>query len=227
MNIKYEQTPIKFKGSVFTTLVLYLTSNKINIISYFLTREIKKSPEFFENAPVMINLSLLPKNSNWNKIKDVITSHGLKIIGVVDCYDFYLKDIIQKSGFPIFSNTKSLINEKKNNQKSFHKSIFYKNTIHSGQTIYAKNSDLIITNNVNEGSELISDGNIHVYGKLSGRALAGAHGDNTRRIFCTNLCSELLSISGEYCLMDSIPKNIFNKSAQVIFKNGIVNIKKL
>ncbi|CAL4321596.1 septum site-determining protein MinC [Buchnera aphidicola] len=228
MNLKYEKIPIKLKGSIFTTLVLYLNSNKINIINYFLKQEIKKSPEFFKNAPIIINLSLLPKYSNWNEIQELIISYGLKIIGIVGCHDFYLKNIIQKSGLPIFSNTKNLVEKKKkNSKKKFYKSIFYENTIHSGQTIYSKKSDLIIINNVNEGAELISDGNIHVYGKLCGRALAGAHGDRTRRIFCTNLCSELLSISGEYCLMDAIPKKIFNKSAQVIYKNGMVKIKKL
>jgi septum site-determining protein MinC len=227
MNVKYEKIPLKLKGSVFTTLVLYLNSNKKNIIDYFLRQEIKKSPEFFKNAPIIINLSLFPKNSNWREIYKLIISHGLIIIGFVECNDSYLKNLIKKLGFPIFSNTKSLLNKEKKNKKIVHKSIFFKNTIHSGQTIYAKKSDLIVTNNVNEGAELIADGNIHVYGKLRGRALAGAHGDHTRKIFCTNLYAELLSISGEYCLIDSIPKNILNKSAQVSFKNGIVCIKKL
>ncbi|NIH16809.1 MAG: septum site-determining protein MinC [Buchnera aphidicola (Periphyllus lyropictus)] len=229
MNQKFKKIPITFKGSVFTTLILYLKSNKVNKIYDALQKKIKESPKFFKNAPIIVNLSLFPKNSNWIKIQKVILSSGFLIIGISECYDLYLKKIIQKLGLPIFSNTRKLINLKKKSIKNkiLFKSIIYKNTIRSGQTIYAKKSDLIIINNVNEGSELIADGNIHVYGKLSGRALAGAHGDSTRRIFCTNLYSELLSISGEYCLMDLIPKNILNKSAQIFLKKGIINIKKL
>ncbi|CAL4321569.1 Septum site-determining protein MinC [Buchnera aphidicola (Periphyllus testudinaceus)] len=220
--------PIKFQGSVFTTLVLYLKSNKIELINYALKKKIKESPFFFQNAPIIINLSLFPDSSNWKKIKKIILKNNFFILGISECKNENLKRKIINSGFPIFSNNNNLIQKKKNKSiKKIYKSIFYKNTIRSGQTIYARKSDLIITNNVNEGSEIIADGNIHVYGKLNGRALAGAHGDFTRKIFSTHLFSELLSISGEYCLMDSIPKNILNKSAQIYLKNGIVKIKKL
>ncbi|MCS5933143.1 hypothetical protein LNQ03_31960 [Klebsiella pneumoniae subsp. pneumoniae] len=34
------------------------------------------------------------------------------------------------------------------------------------------------------GAELIADGNIHVYGMMRGRALAGAGGDRDAQIFC-------------------------------------------
>ncbi|WP_343187606.1 septum site-determining protein MinC [Buchnera aphidicola (Periphyllus koelreuteriae)] len=220
--------PIKFQGNIFTTLVLYLKSDKLELINYALKKKINESPSFFNNAPIIINLSFFKRELNWNKLKKIILKNNFIILGISECFNLSLKKKIIDSGFPVFSNTKSLIKEKKIKfKKKFYKSIFYKNTIHSGQTIYAKKSDLIITNNVNEGAEIIADGNIHVYGKLSGRALAGANGDNTRKIFSTKLFSELLSISGEYCLMDSIPKNILNKSAQIYLKNGVVQIKKL
>ncbi|NIG99425.1 MAG: septum site-determining protein MinC [Buchnera aphidicola (Periphyllus acericola)] len=219
--------PIQFKGSVFTTLVLYIKSNKLELIYHALKKKIKESKDFFKNAPIIINLSLCPKNINWNKIYKIILKKKFIIIGISDCFDLKLKKKIIKSGFPIFLKNKSLIQKKINVVKKFYKSIFYKNTIRSGQTIYAKKSDLIITNNVNVGAEIISDGNIHVYGKLQGRALAGANGDGTRKIFSKYLSSELLSIAGEYCLIDSIPKKILNKSAQIYLKNGIIQIKKI
>jgi septum site-determining protein MinC len=34
--------------------------------------------------------------------------------------------------------------------------------VRSGQRIYAPNCDLIVTNHVSAGAELIADGNIHV-----------------------------------------------------------------
>lgn len=228
MNLNSINTPIKLKGSVFTTLVLYIYSNNINLINSALQKKVQESPKFFYNAPIILNFSLLPKDSNWKKIKKVIYTNGFLIIGISECYDLKLKKKILSSGFPIFSNTENFIySNTKLKKKKIFKSILYKYTVRSGQTIYAKKSDLIVVNNANKGSELIADGNIHVYGQLSGRALAGAHGDHTRRIFCQCLEAELLSISGEYCLIDSIPKNILNKSAQIYLKNNNIHIKKL
>lgn len=228
MNLKSINVPIKLKGSVFTTLVLYICSNNIPLINDALKKKVQESPNFFHNAPIILNLSLLPKNSNWIEIKKVVFSNGFSIIGISECNDLKLKNKILSSGLPIFSNTENFIHAQKEiKKKEIYKSILYNQTIRSGQTIYAKKSDLIVVNNANKGSELIADGNIHVYGQLSGRALAGAHGDNTRKIFCQYLKAELLSISGEYCLIDSIPKNVLNKAAQIYLKNNNIYIKKI
>jgi len=99
--------------------------------------------------------------------------------------------------------------------------------VRSGQKIYAKYSDLIVTNNVSAGAELVADGNIHVYGSVRGRVLAGANGDITSNIFCTALFAELLSISGEYWLSDQIPLKFIGKSAQIYLRNKILTINSL
>ncbi|WP_247878931.1 septum site-determining protein MinC, partial [Azospirillum brasilense] len=49
--------------------------------------------------------------------------------------------------------------------------------VRSGQQIYAEKTDLVITAPVSPGAEVVADGNIHVYGALRGRALAGVSGD--------------------------------------------------
>ncbi len=85
----------------------------------------------------------------------------------------------------------------------------------SGQRIYAPQCDLIVTSHVSAGAELIADGNIHVYGMMRGRALAGASGDRETQIFCTNLMAELVSIAGEYWLSDQIPAEFYGKAARL------------
>lgn len=97
----------------------------------------------------------------------------------------------------------------------------------SGQKIYAKHADLIVINNVSAGAELVADGNIHVYGIVRGRVLAGANGDTSRKIFCTGLFAELVSISGEYWLSDQIPSEFIGKSAQIYLKNKFLTINSL
>jgi len=90
--------------------------------------------------------------------------------------------------------------------------------VRSGQQIYAKDADLIVTSSVSPGAEIIADGNIHVYGALKGRALAGAHGNTTARIFCQELAAELVSVAGHYWLHEDVMTHMKNvKSAVQVF----------
>src|SRR5699024_6599805 len=57
-------------------------------------------------------------------------------------------------------------------------------TVRSGQQVYAPEGDLIILAPVQAGAEVLAAGNIHVYGPLRGRALAGVHGQESARVFC-------------------------------------------
>lgn len=75
------------------------------------------------------------------------------------------------------------------------------------------------------GAELIADGNIHVYGMMRGRALAGASGDRDAQIFCTNLAAELVSIAGEYWLSDNIPAEFYGKAARLRLGDGALTIQ--
>ena len=70
--------------------------------------------------------------------------------------------------------------------------------VRSGQRIYARGSDLVVTATVNPGAEVIADGSIHVYAPLRGRALAGASGQSDARIFSLAMEAELVSIAGVY-----------------------------
>src|SRR5690606_14933275 len=70
--------------------------------------------------------------------------------------------------------------------------------LRSGQRTYARNTDLIVIGVVGQGAEVIADGNIHVYGPLRGKAMAGARGDTSARIFTTQLDPELVAIAGVY-----------------------------
>ncbi|WP_028455384.1 septum site-determining protein MinC [Chitinilyticum litopenaei] len=88
--------------------------------------------------------------------------------------------------------------------------------VRTGQQVYARGGDLVVTALVSAGAELIADGNIHVYAPLRGRALAGARGDTQARVFTTCMEAELVSIAGVYRTLDeSLPASIRNQPAQV------------
>lgn len=88
--------------------------------------------------------------------------------------------------------------------------------LRSGQRFYARGGDLIVTAMVSAGAEVIADGNIHVYAPLRGRALAGASGDRTARIFTTCLQAELVSVAGLYRTFEAgVPAELASQPANV------------
>lgn len=96
--------------------------------------------------------------------------------------------------------------------------------IRSGQQIYAKGGDLIVMSQVSAGAEVLADGNIHIYGALRGRALAGIQGDESARIFCTSQEAELVSVAGQF-LVDEILRNKHWKEAvQIFFEDGRLTV---
>ena len=88
--------------------------------------------------------------------------------------------------------------------------------LRSGQRVYAKGSDLVVLAIVSHGAEVIADGHIHVYAPLRGRALAGAMGDTSARIFTTCMEPQLLSIAGIYRTTEhELAAAVLGKPAQV------------
>ena len=87
--------------------------------------------------------------------------------------------------------------------------------VRAGQRIWAEGSDLIITSTVNAGAEVIADGNIHVYGALRGRAIAGGASNMEARVFALNFDPELVSIAGFYAVREGFPAAQIGKAMQV------------
>ncbi|WP_019028111.1 septum site-determining protein MinC [Colwellia piezophila] len=83
----------------------------------------------------------------------------------------------------------------------------HRGPIRSGQQVYAKGQNLVVIGSVSAGAEVIADGNIHVYGSLRGRAIAGAQGHHQAKIYCQNLQAELVSINGNYWLSESMEEH--------------------
>ncbi|MDE1186953.1 MAG: septum site-determining protein MinC [Pantoea sp.] len=233
------QTPIEFKGSSFTLSVVHLHHSQPEVIRQALQDKIDQAPGFLKNAPVVLNVSALNGDINWKQMQQAISATGLRIVGVSGCKDDALKKMIARAGLPVLSEGSD---RKKRNDapavvpepapapvvaETVNKTRIINTPVRSGQQIYARNADLIVTSSVSAGAELVADGNIHIYGMMRGRALAGASGDRDCQIFCTNLAAELVSIAGEYWIMDQIPAEFFGKAARLCLKEGALTIQTL
>jgi septum site-determining protein MinC len=86
--------------------------------------------------------------------------------------------------------------------------------VRSGQRVYARHRDLVVTNTVGAGAEVMADGCVHIYGTLRGRALAGARGEVAARVFCQEFHAELVSIAGVFRVFETIPKELAGKPVQ-------------
>jgi septum site-determining protein MinC len=87
-------------------------------------------------------------------------------------------------------------------------------TVRSGQQVYAQGGDLVVTGTVANGAEAIADGDVHVYGGLRGRAMAGAQGDVNARIYVHDFRAELVAIAGHYRVFEQMPKDLEGQSVR-------------
>jgi len=96
--------------------------------------------------------------------------------------------------------------------------------VRSGQCVTHAQGDVIVIGSVSSGAEIVAAGSIHVYGALRGRAMAGAYGDESARIFCRKLEAELIAINGLYQTADEIEARMRLLPVQIRLAGGAMRI---
>ncbi|WEJ63687.1 septum site-determining protein MinC [Thiomicrorhabdus lithotrophica] len=95
-------------------------------------------------------------------------------------------------------------------------------TICSGEQVYAEDCDLIVLGDVEQGAEVIADGNIYIGGSLLGKAYAGNSGlmnIDEISVRAYSFEPELVSIAGFYQLQEDIPQKYIGLSVKVSFED--------
>jgi septum site-determining protein MinC len=225
-----QRSPFQLKGSLFTLTVMYLNTPDLEMIEKYLIKLLTESPNLFLHMPVVIDLESLSADAiDFVKLCKLLRQFSLIPVGIRAGSPEQQKAAID-AGLGVL-NQKQTAKEPTKNIKDIAQPIDKKDVltggrpkiitspVRSGQQIYAKGADLIVLSSVSAGSEIIADGNIHVYGTLRGRALAGALGDITSRILCTSLAPELISIAGRYLSQDKFEVPEGNGPFQVFLKD--------
>jgi septum site-determining protein MinC len=99
--------------------------------------------------------------------------------------------------------------------------------VRSGQQVHAPDGDLVILASVQAGAEVLAAGNIHIYGPLRGRALAGIHGAESARIFCQSLEAELVSIAGHYKISEDLQDSGWKSAVQIQLRDDLLVVTPL
>jgi septum site-determining protein MinC len=106
-------------------------------------------------------------------------------------------------------------------------SLLIETPIRSGQAVINPDGDVIVLGSVASGAEVIAAGSIHVYGTLRGRALAGAYGNESARVFCRRYEAELIAIGEYYKAIEDIESQLRQKPVQAWLAGGELKIAAL
>lgn len=213
-----DQPALELKGSNFTLPVLRLLTTEPQAVSRELEEKIAQAPKFFRNAPVVIDIGgVQPKGSSvdFALLLGMLRSSGLIPVGLRGG-DAEQNEIAAAMDLAIMSEgTLKHKPSPASRPAPTGGSRLLLQPVRSGQRAYAASGDLVVLGQVSPGAELLADGNIHVYGSLRGRALAGAKGNRHARIFCQAFDAELVSIAGSYRVSEDFDDDLRGRAVQV------------
>ncbi len=222
---------IEIKGTNFTLFVLHLTEPDLEQVKSALMEKVGQAPSFFNCAPLVINLEHLTQDIDFIQLKEVVESQEFVLVGVTGVNDEAVKIAARVAGLSVLTSGQQTqaskpvqSKEKEVMEKLVPATQVHHGQIRSGQQIYAKDKNLVVIGSVSAGAEVIADGSIHIYGNLRGRAIAGAQGDHTAQIYCQNLQAELVSISGNYKLSETLLEERWEQPARVCFQDEKIHI---
>jgi septum site-determining protein MinC len=209
----------RVQGGLFTLMVVRIVDPFDPALDAELAEQVARSPGFFAGAPVVLDLHDClgcTAAADFTVLKQTLRRRGLIPVGVQNASALQLRAAVAVD-LAAFNGASSGGARRGATEPAAPapRSRLVTQPVRSGTQIYAKGGDLVVVAPVSAGAELIADGHIHVYGALRGRAIAGAAGDRTARIFAQRFEAELVSIAGRYLVSEAIAPEHLNQAAQV------------
>ncbi len=202
-----------------------------------LTGRIATAPRFFERTAVCLDLSALEKSPDVSEVRGVIDAvkrAGMLSIGLTTG-SLGVEALSGALQLPVLSHFRAqnqsvpVVQEAAPPpvESAGMPALLHQQTVRSGQRVYARNRDLVVTAMVSAGAEVIADGCVHIYGALRGRAMAGAREDVTARVFCQEFHAELVSIAGVFRVFETIPPELAGKPVQAWLDGEKLNFSRI
>jgi len=229
------------KSADLSLVALVLKTTDLQAIAQALKQQLDESPGFFDQDPVIIDVSFLNLEENdrtfdLSSLLPLLREQALwplaikgaqgpllqqaKAQGLVDASDARIRRSVQLAAVVQEEPQPEPLNPPMAPSLALGPLVIDK-PLRSGQQVYAKGRDLIVLAIVNAGAEVIADGHIHIYAALRGKAIAGARGNSEARIFAQAMEPELISIAGIYRTSENaLPKDVWGQAAQVSLQSG-------
>ena len=220
----------EFKGSLFPLSVLQLEDPSLSSLSNQLANKLAQAPSFFFRAPLVINIEKIADAPiDFELLKTIVEQNDFICVGICNGTITHKKQA-RIAGLAVLTQPK---HQPESPAKTLPVSAtvaplvevaalptkIIKKNVRSGQQVYAKGTNLVVIGSVGNGAEVIADGDIHIYGSLRGRAIAGASGNKNATIFGQKMEAELLSIAGNYWPSESL------QASSIWQQSGIVKLQ--
>ncbi len=230
--------PFQIRGRFLTALALRIETETADAGFYdALDEHVRVTPQFFADAPVVLDFERVSGFSSAEALQDLVVNlrrRNLLVFGVQNA-DGLDADLLQRLGLiPVAKGRDAPAPQpsKRPPERRVPEPRRLKNKVvaapvRSGQMVVAQDGDLTVIGSVASGAELMASGNIHVYGTLRGRAMAGVHGDESARIFCQKLDAELVAIAGLYQTSETLGQVPGDRCMQIFLENEKLRMEAL
>lgn len=194
---------LKIRGRLISSHQVPVLDARLDVFAAHLANTIKSAPALFKQAPVVLDLTDVA-DINEQQLSDIIhCCRESNLIPFSITGTAHHKELSQQINFAWVEPKKS--NRTQAAPSAIEQTQVITKPVRSGQQIYAKDANLLIMNQVSAGAEVIADGNVHIFGALRGRAIAGAQGATHCEIVCQQMNAELVAIAGTYIVKEDFP----------------------
>jgi septum site-determining protein MinC len=181
-----------------------------------LSGRVATAPQFFQQTALCLDLSTLaevPEASAVRAVMDTVRRAGMLTVGLAEGAPA-IGELAKALSLPLLSGFRAQAPRPVETRAEPTVGLQHAQPVRSGQRIYARDRDLIVTAMVGAGAEVMADGCVHVYGALRGRAMAGVRGDTTARLFCREFRAELVAIAGVFRVFETLPPELAGQPVQ-------------
>jgi len=215
---------LELKGRMASLTRLRLLNPDLAAVRAHLEDLARRMPDAVRGMPVVLEADFVP---DLGALRELLRAVGMQPVGVSEGP---LAEAARASGLAVLPEVKAAA-------AGLDKSVAAKAAptarkparivdvpVRSGQQIYAEGADLVVMAAVSPGAEIIADGCVHAYAPLRGRAIAGARGDETARMFCRKFEAELVAIAGVYAVAEQM-QGVRGSPVQAYLEQGKLKIE--
>lgn len=237
------QPALEFKGRMMTLTILRLLRPSVEMLARELDRRVQEAPGLFQGLPVILDVGEVVSSDLHMDLPGLaahMRSRHLTPLGIRGG-DERWTEAAEAAGLPILNEdsdpeARTQAGPAQSSEpppkadaepESGAGAMLITEPVRSGQQIYARGGDLVVVASVSPGAELLADGHIHVYGALSGRALAGVQGDANARIICRSFHAALVSVAGTYSISEHFDEALLGQPVQTYLQQGTLRIERM
>ena len=203
-----------------------------------LSGRIATAPQFFQQTALCLDLGALtevPDVATIRAVMDAVRRAGMITVGLADGAPG-IAELGKALSLPVLSGFRAAAGAARvagvapravETRPEPTVGLQHVQPVRSGQRLYARDRDLIVTAMVGAGAEVIADGCVHVYGALRGRAMAGVRGDASARVFCQEFRAELVAIAGVFRVFETLPPELAGQPVQAWLSDDELHFARL